>query len=49
MEYLMKYLNQLEINQFVEIVKKIDFKKLKPTEELLKSFDYISMKVMKKG
>ena len=49
MEYLMKYLNQVEINQFVDTIKKIDLKKLKPSEELLNAFDYFSMKVMKKG
>ena len=45
----MKYLNQAEINQFVDTIKKIDLKKLKPSEELLNAFDYFSMKVMKKG
>ena len=39
--YLSKYLNQNEIEQFIIIIKKVDYKKLKTSDELLNAFDHI--------
>ena len=44
--YLSKYLNQDEINQFINIIKGIDYKKLKPSEQLISAFDHMSIKVL---
>ena len=39
--YLSKYLNQNEIEQFIIIIKNVDYKKLKTSDELLNAFDHI--------
>ena len=39
--YLSNYLNQNEIQQFALIIKKVDYKKLKASDELLNAFDHI--------
>ena len=39
--YLSKYLNQKEIEQFIIIIKNVDYKKLKTSDELLNAFDHI--------
>ena len=39
--YLSKYLTQNEIGQFITIIKNADYKKLKPSQELLNAFDHI--------
>jgi hypothetical protein len=45
--YLSKYLNQNELQQFVIILKNVEPKKLKISEELLNAFDHISNKLLK--
>ena len=45
--YLSKYLNQNELQQFVIIIKNVEPKKLKISEELLNAFDHISNKLLK--
>ena len=44
--YLSRYLNQNEINQFVNIIKGNDYKKIKPSEQLLSAIDGVSKKVL---
>ena len=44
--YLSGYLNQNEINQFVNIIKGNDYKKIKPSEQLLSAIDGVSKKVL---
>ena len=44
--YLMKYIDQKEINQFISIINDINYKILKPSESLLNSLDYITKKVI---
>ena len=44
--YLSGYLNQNEINQFVNIIKGNDYKKIKPSEQLLSAIDGMSKKVL---
>ena len=39
--YLVKYLKQNEIEQFVNLIKNVDYKKLKTSDELLNAFDHI--------
>ena len=39
--YLAKYLKQNEIEQFVNLIKNVDYKKLKTSDELLNAFDHI--------
>ena len=39
--YLSKYLSQNEIEQFVTLIKNVDYKKLKASNELLNAFDHI--------
>ena len=39
--YLSNYLNQNEIQQFAQIIKNVDYKKLKASDELLNAFDHI--------
>ena len=39
--YLSKFLTQNEIDQFIIIIKNADYKKLKPSQELLNAFDHI--------
>ena len=39
--YLSKYLSQNEIEQFVTLIKNVDYKKLKVSNELLNAFDHI--------
>ena len=39
--YLSKYLSQNEIEQFVNLIKSVDYKKLKVSNELLNAFDHI--------
>ena len=45
--YLSKYLTQQEIYQFINIIKNVDYKKLKPSEELLNSFDHLTKLLIK--
>ena len=44
--YISGYLNQNEINQFVNIIKGNDYKKIKPSEQLLSAIDGVSKKVL---
>ena len=44
--YLMKYLSQNEIQEFVNIIKNVDYKKLKPSENMLMAFDHITNKIL---
>ena len=44
--YLTKYLSENEIKQFIDIIKNVDYKKLKASEQLLKAFDHIINKYM---
>ena len=44
--YLMKYIDQKEINQFINIINNVNYKVLKPSESLLNSLDYITKKVI---
>jgi hypothetical protein len=44
--YLSRYLNQNEINQFVNIIKENNFKSLKPSKQLLSAIDGVSKKVL---
>ena len=44
--YLTKYLSENEIKQFIDIIKNVDYKKLKTSEQLLKAFDHIINKYM---
>ena len=44
--YLMKYIDQKEINQFISIINGVNYKILKPSEILLNSLDYIAKKVV---
>ena len=44
--YLMKYLNQNEIRQFINIINNVNYKKLKPSEELLNFFNHITVKLL---
>lgn len=44
--YLMKYIDQKEINQFINIINDFNYKKLKPSDILLNSLDYITKKVI---
>ncbi len=46
--YLLKYLSQNEVNQFIELIKNVDYKKLKPSENLLLAFDHITSKILPK-
>ena len=39
--YLAKYLKQNEIEQFVNLIKNVDYKKIKTSDELLNAFDHI--------
>ena len=39
--YLSKYLSQNEIEQFITLIKNVDYKKLKVSNELLNAFDHI--------
>ena len=39
--YLSKFLTQNEIGHFITIIKNADYKKLKPSQELLNAFDHI--------
>ena len=45
--YLGQYLEQNEIAQFINIIKNVDYKKLKPSNELLNAFDHIANKILK--
>ena len=40
--YLSKYLNQNEIEKFIIIIKNVDYKKLKTSNELINAFDHIT-------
>jgi hypothetical protein len=44
--YLIKYIDQKEINQFISIINDVNYKILKPSESLLNSLDYITKKVI---
>ena len=45
--YLLKYLSKEEVNQFIELIKKVDYKKkIKPSEYLLLAFDHITRKLL---
>ena len=44
--YLMKYISQNEINQFINIINGVNYKKLKPSEDLQNSLDFIAKKVI---
>ena len=44
--YLLRYLNQNEVNQFINIIKGNDYKKIKPSEQLLSAIDGVSKKVL---
>ena len=44
--YLSRYLNQNEINQFINIIKGNDYKKIKPSDQLLSAIDGMSKKVL---
>lgn len=44
--YLSRYLNQNEINQFINIIKGNDYKKIKPSDQLLSAIDGVSKKVL---
>lgn len=44
--YLKGYLNQNDINQFVNIIKGNNYKKLNPSEQLLSAIDGVSKKVL---
>ena len=44
--YLSKYLNQNKIEQFIIIIKYVDYKKLKTSDELLNAFDHIINKFL---
>jgi hypothetical protein len=44
--YLLKYLSQNDANQFVDIIKHVDYKKLRPSENLLQAFDHITNKLL---
>jgi hypothetical protein len=44
--YLLKYLSQAEITQFKEIIKSVDYKKLKPSENLSAAFDHFANKLL---
>ena len=46
--YLLKYLPQNEIAQFIDIIKNVDYKKLKPSDNLLMAFDHINKKLLTK-
>ena len=41
-KYLSKYLNQNEIEKFIIIIKNVDYKKLKTSNELINAFDHIT-------
>ena len=43
--YLNKYLSQNEIEQFINIIKNVDYKKLKASQELINAFDHIVNKI----
>ena len=45
--YLAQYLKGNEIEQFVSLIKNVDYKKLKTTDELLNAFDHIINKYFK--
>ena len=45
--YLLKYLTQNEAVEFINIIKNIDYKKLKPTKNLLIAFDHITNNILK--
>ena len=44
--YLMKYLSQNEIQEFVNIIKNVDYQKLKPSGNMLIAFDHITKKIL---
>jgi hypothetical protein len=44
--YLSRYLNQNEVNQFVNIIKGNNYKSIKPSEQLLSAIDGVSKKVL---
>ena len=44
--YLLKYLSQSEISQFIDIIKNVDYKRLKPSENLSMVFDHIANKLI---
>ena len=45
--YLLKYLSKEEVNQFIELIKKVDYKnKINPSEYLLLAFDHITRKLL---
>ena len=44
--YLLKYLSQAEITQFKEIIKSVDYKKLRPSENLSAAFDHFANKLL---
>ena len=46
--YLLKYLSQNEITHFIDIIKNVEYKKLKPSDNLLMAFDHISKKLLTK-
>ena len=44
--FLKKYLEQNQINEFINIIKNVDYKKLKPSENMLIAFDHITGKML---
>ena len=44
--YLLKYFSKSESNEFINIIKNVDYKKIKPTENLLIAFDHITKKIL---
>ena len=44
--YLMKFLSQNEIIEFVNIIKNVDYQKVKASDNMLIAFDHITKKIL---
>ena len=45
-KFLMKYLTQNEIIEFINIIKNVDYKKLRPNDNMLNAFQHITNKII---